>query len=465
MSLTLKCIFLIFLHTATAKKSDISQAPMEETDVYQDLFENFSVYEVTAFNKRERAVLHTLYVTVNDMVFVNGVTNEASFPMVILVDKCCLKEFETIMRDNNIEYLEASSDNIIDKRGSIKVQLHKKPPKELNFTREFFPLDVIQHWLTIKEKKFPALTHVKIGETYERRDIFLMKISTGGRKKKAVFLMGGEQGNDWVSSAILMNVVASMLETRSVLKPLLKIYDFYFHPFSNPDGYMYSITTDRTWTKNCRLYYPLKPCSDTGAILGINIDRNWYFDKMTVSKDECDAVFVGPKSLSEQETYSVAKFLDSIAENMMAFINIRGFDNLVTIPYAYDAVTCNNYDVLQDILGAVQEAVSRKMNVTFSYGLAAKTVFNFTGNAADFVKRHFNTPIVYTFYMKYEFYVLPSASDVGPLTDRFVFMLREILLLANTFYGPLFNGISSVFCSVSIWMIFLLLFMIFGCIE
>lgn len=42
--------------------------------------------------------------------------------------------------------------------------------------------------------------------------------------------------------------------------------------------------------------------------------------------------------------------------------------------------------------------------------------------------------------MKVEPYILPNARDVGPLSDRLTTMLKEILLLANTFYGSLFNG-------------------------
>lgn len=71
-----------------------------------------------------------------------------------------------------------------------------------------------------------------------------------------------------------------------------------------------------------------------------------YFFILLVRNEECDPVYSGAKSLSEQETAGLAKFLDSIALQMLAFINLRSFEYLITIPYGYDYETCYNYPVL-----------------------------------------------------------------------------------------------------------------------
>lgn len=95
-------------------------------------------------------------------------------------------------------------------------------------------------WVQFKLKKFPSLRKIKIAKSYERREIFVLKISEG-RKNSAVFLMGGEDGRDWLSPVILINFVDYILEHKLNVDVLTKHYDFYILPIFNPDGYDYSM--------------------------------------------------------------------------------------------------------------------------------------------------------------------------------------------------------------------------------
>lgn len=81
-------------------------------DHYRETLDNYSIYEITAFNTRERAVLFTLHLRVDDMTFLNGISNEAAEPMDVLVKKCCTDEFETLMRANDIEYVSVKSEHL-----------------------------------------------------------------------------------------------------------------------------------------------------------------------------------------------------------------------------------------------------------------------------------------------------------------------------------------------------------------
>lgn len=76
------------------------------TDIYMEKLKNYSIYQVTAFNRHERAVLYSLYTKVDDMVFINGITNEASLPMDVFVDNQGTEEFETLLQSNDIEYIK-----------------------------------------------------------------------------------------------------------------------------------------------------------------------------------------------------------------------------------------------------------------------------------------------------------------------------------------------------------------------
>ena len=53
----------------------------------------------------------------------------------------------------------------------------------------------------------------------------------------------------------MLYIIEKMLinfKNSSLIRKITSKYDFYFTPLSNPDGYEYSITNDRTWRKNRR---------------------------------------------------------------------------------------------------------------------------------------------------------------------------------------------------------------------
>lgn len=63
------------------------------------------LYEITAFNDHERSVLYNFQTSNESVIFLNGVTNEAAMPMYVIVENCCLHEFEQRLRFEGIEYI------------------------------------------------------------------------------------------------------------------------------------------------------------------------------------------------------------------------------------------------------------------------------------------------------------------------------------------------------------------------
>lgn len=61
---------------------------------------------------------------------------------------------------------------------------------------------------------------------------------------------------------------------------------------------------------------------------------------------ECLSVYLGNRCLTEEETNAFSIFLNSIATNLLAFINIRGFENIITVPYAEIDKYADNQAVL-----------------------------------------------------------------------------------------------------------------------
>lgn len=64
----------------------------------------YTFYEITAFNVRERYILHNIYETSQYAFFLNGVTNEASTSMEVVVNSRYRKEFESLLEKHGIQY-------------------------------------------------------------------------------------------------------------------------------------------------------------------------------------------------------------------------------------------------------------------------------------------------------------------------------------------------------------------------
>lgn len=93
-------------------------------------------------------------------------------------------------------------------------------------------------WIKGILNKYPkSITESMIGHTFENKDLSILKVGTG-RSKPIVFIVGGEDGRDWTSAAIILLFIKNILENN--LAELTNFYDFFFIPTINPDGYSFS---------------------------------------------------------------------------------------------------------------------------------------------------------------------------------------------------------------------------------
>lgn len=103
----------------------------------------------------------------------------------------------------------------------------------------FYDWENILSWIDTYSKKTNTFKKTVIAKTFEKRDIFILNLSKG-KKKPIVFIVGGEDGKDWMSSALILNLFTNLLDRKSNLSMLLTKFDFYLLPILNPDGFAFS---------------------------------------------------------------------------------------------------------------------------------------------------------------------------------------------------------------------------------
>lgn len=84
---------------------------------------NYTIYEITAYNPRERAMLYTFHVKDPNIIFLNDVTNEAALPMNIAVQDDFQQGFENLLNTYNIQYHYAYPKRYVTMYNSDKNQI------------------------------------------------------------------------------------------------------------------------------------------------------------------------------------------------------------------------------------------------------------------------------------------------------------------------------------------------------
>ncbi len=159
------------------------------------------------------------------------------------------------------------------------------------------------------EKEFPDLIEViKIGTTYEGRDIVLAKISENVEKadeKPAMLYTGTIHAREWIGHELALEFikyVATNRHVNPVLEKALEESTLYMVPCLNPDGYEYSRKHFSFWRKNRRKNYD--------GTYGVDLNRNFSIGFKKI-KDTTSNVYGGEEPFSEAETRAIKEFVDA----------------------------------------------------------------------------------------------------------------------------------------------------------
>jgi len=164
-------------------------------------------------------------------------------------------------------------------------------------------------FLNSMQLKYPKLIRViKIGTTYEGRDIVLVKISKNiedADSKPALLYTGTIHAREWIGHELALKFieyVALNQDVDPILEKSLKESTLYMVPCLNPDGYEYSREHFSFWRKNRR------PNKD--GTIGVDLNRNFSIGFKKVS-DTSSNVYGGEYPFSEAETRAIKEFVDS----------------------------------------------------------------------------------------------------------------------------------------------------------
>jgi|GEM_PF-1705286 murein tripeptide amidase MpaA len=227
--------------------------------------------------------------------------------------------------------------------------------------------DEVQEKLVEITNSSSIATLIDLGDSYENRAIKGIKFSTGGTDKPAVFFNGCQHAREWVTvmaTTYFADQLAQQYTSDSFTETLLDLVDVYIVPIVNPDGYVYTHTTDRYWRKNRQ---PNANSSCVGTDLNRNWDADWNGGEST-STSECSDVYVGTSAFSATESIVLKNYMESIP-NLKGHLDIHSYSALVLGPWGYSNTETPDHAEIVSLGNAMNDAITNTNNYPFIFGV------------------------------------------------------------------------------------------------
>ena len=152
----------------------------------------------------------------------------------------------------------------------------------------------------------------------------------GCGNKPAMYIDGGIHAREWIAPAVVTYMINELTENLSGQEDLIDNLDWYFIASANPDGYQYSLDSDRMWRKT-RSYHEGDLCIGTDA----NRNWDWHFDDGGASDSSCSDSYHGPYAFSEIEDVNVRDFMLPLKGQIKFVDSIHSYSQLILIPWGY----------------------------------------------------------------------------------------------------------------------------------
>uniref|UniRef100_A0A452TWB0 Carboxypeptidase A1 n=1 Tax=Ursus maritimus TaxID=29073 RepID=A0A452TWB0_URSMA len=269
------------------------------------------------------------------------------------------------------------------------------------------------------------VSKLQIGSSYEGRPIYVLKFSTGGSNRPAIWIDTGIHSREWVTQASGVWFAKKITQDYGqdpTLTAILDSLDIFLEIVTNPDGFAFTHSKNRMWRKTRSL-------TEGSSCVGVDPNRNWDagFGLPGASSNPCSETYHGKFANSEVEVKSIVDFVKNHG-NIKAFISIHSYSQLLMYPYGYTEEAAPDRDELDQVAKSAVTALTSLYGTKFEYGSIIKTIYQASGTTVDWT---YSQGIKYSFTFelrdtgRYGF-LLP-ASQIVPTAQETWLALRIIM--------------------------------------
>ncbi|XP_037871316.1 carboxypeptidase B [Bombyx mori] len=259
---------------------------------------------------------------------------------------------------------------------------------------------VIEEYIDGIAHRYPDLVKlVNAGRTFEGRNLKYLKISTTNfedASKPVIVIDAAIHAREWATIPVATWAIHKLVE--DVTEPdLLNNFDWIIFPVANPDGYTFSLNTQRFWRKTRSIVSP-----NTERCPGVDGNRNYDFHWNTVgtSTNPCAENYGGPKAFSEIETRIVRDILDEHLSRISLYLTIHSHGSMILYPWGHDGSLSHNALGLHTVGIEMANAIHTKALSYFPryvVGNAALVLRYAASGASEDYAHSVGVPLSYTY--------------------------------------------------------------------
>ncbi|XP_077791495.1 carboxypeptidase A1-like isoform X1 [Podarcis muralis] len=317
--------------------------------------------------------------------------------------------------------------SLVDEEKLFMSRQHFMPRSIETFNyASYHNLDEIYDFMDLLVGENPKLvSKIQIGKSYEGRPINILKFSTGGSNRPAIWIDTGIHSREWVTQASGVYFAKKILDgygKDASLTSILDNFDIFLEIVTNPDGFAFTHSKNRMWRKT-------RSQNSGSSCIGVDPNRNWDagFGEAGSSGNPCTETYRGPYPNSEPEVKAIVDFVKSHG-NIKAFVSIHSYSQLLLYPYGYTSKKAADQAELDALAQKAVEALTSLHGTKYRYGSIITTIYQASGGTIDWTYEQ-GIKYSYTFELRdtgrYGF-MLP-ASQIIPTAEETWLALMVIM--------------------------------------
>lgn len=262
---------------------------------------------------------------------------------------------------------------------NLESLLQQQREKSMSRNREmdwidYHTWDEMNAWLNTLVDGSPngLITAIEMGKSLEGRALMVYKISTGGssENKPAFFIDSTIHAREHITTAVITYMINELVANQTKYEDILSSVDFYFAPFLNPDGFVYSHEVDRMWRKTRSNWG-----NHSEACMGVDANRNFGFhwgEAGGSSDNPCSGSYRGPEPFSEPEARALRDFILGQKEtgnvSWAGYVTLHSYSQLWISPWGYTRVPPEGHQEVVRVANLAVAELKSYFNTTYVTG-------------------------------------------------------------------------------------------------
>ncbi|XP_062276508.1 carboxypeptidase A1-like [Scomber scombrus] len=276
------------------------------------------------------------------------------------------------------------------------------------------------------------VSKIVIGQSYEGRPLNVLKFSTGGTNRPAIWIDTGIHAREWITPASgtwFAKKIVTDYGRDPALTAILDNMDILLEIVTNADGYDYTHTSNRMWRKT------RKPNPGSSCV-GVDPNRNWSvgFGTAGASSNPCSEVYRGPSPNSESEIKSIVDFVKSHG-NIKAFLSIHSYSQMLLYPYGYTRTPAKDQAELHALAKKAITDLASLYGTRYTYGSIYEVIYQASGATVDWTYEQ-GIKYSYTFELRdtgrYGF-ILPANQIIPTAKETWLALMA---IMDHTYKNP-----------------------------